>query len=193
MGYTPIVPVLKKNGQICICGNFRVTLNPQLIIDDHPLPTVDELFATMAGGVIFSKIDLLQAYLQMEVRPEDQHLFTLNTHKGLYRCNRLMYGIASAPAIWQRTIENILKDIPSVTVFLDDIRIAGKDTDDHLQKLEEVFKRLQKYNIKINLNKSEVFKNQINYCGYVIDRNGSHKAPDKIEAINKMQRPRNIT
>ncbi|XP_011876481.1 PREDICTED: uncharacterized protein K02A2.6-like, partial [Vollenhovia emeryi] len=129
----------------------------------------------------------------MEVRAEDQHLLTLNTHKGLYRCNRLMYGIASAPAIWQRNIESILKDIPGVTVFLDDIRVAGKDTNDHLQRLEAVFKRLQKYNIKINLNKSEFFKDQINYCGYVIDRNGLHKARDKIEAINKMQRPRNIT
>lgn len=112
----------------------------------------------MAGGVIFSKIDLLQAYLQMEVRPEDQHLLTLNIHKGLYRCNHLMYGIASTTAIWQRTIENILKDIPGVTVFLDDIRIAGKDTNNHLQKLEAVFKRLQKYNIKINPNKSEFLR-----------------------------------
>lgn len=93
---TPIVPVIKKNGQIHICGDFSVTLNAQLIVDDHPLPTADELFASMAGGVIFSKIDLLQAYLQMEVRPEDGHLLTLNTHKGLYRCIRLMYRICAS-------------------------------------------------------------------------------------------------
>lgn len=96
------------------------------------------------------------------------------------------------PAIWQRTIESILKDISGVAVFLDDIRVAGKNID-HLQKLEAVFKRLQKYNIRINPNKSEFLTNKINYCGYVIDRNGLHKAQDKIEAINKMHRPRNIT
>lgn len=190
---TPIVPVLKKNGQIRICGDFSVTLNSQLIVDDHPLPTADELFASMAGGVIFSKIDLLQAYLQMEVRPEDRHLLTLNTHKGLYRCTRLMYGIASAPAIWQRTIENILGDIPGVAVFLDDIRIAGTSMEDHVRTLETVLIRLQKYNIRINPEKSEFFEKQISYCGYIIDKDGLHKASDKIEAIEKMRKPRNTT
>lgn len=56
-----------------------------------------------------------------------------------------------------------------------------------MQKLVAIFTRLQKYIIKINLNESEFFKDQINYCGYVIDRNGLHKASDKIEAINKMK------
>ncbi|CAL1685114.1 unnamed protein product [Lasius platythorax] len=55
---TPIVPVLKKDGRIRICGDFSVTVNPALIIDEHPLPTIDELFASMAGGRVFSKIDL---------------------------------------------------------------------------------------------------------------------------------------
>ncbi|XP_071635762.1 retrovirus-related Pol polyprotein from transposon 17.6 isoform X1 [Temnothorax longispinosus] len=190
---TPIVPVLKKDGQIRICGDYSVTLNPQLVVDDHPLPTADELFVSMAGGTVFSKIDLRQAYLQMEVSPEDQHLLTLNTHKGLYRSTRLMYGGASAPAIWQQKIEYILKDLLGIAVFLDDIRIAGKNPEDHLQKLEAVFKRLQQYNIRINLDKSEFFMKQINYCGYIIDKNGLHKEPNKVEAIKKMRRPENVT
>lgn len=120
---TPIVPVLNKDNTVRICGDFKITLNPQLQIDDHPLPTTDELFATMADGEKFSKIDLTQAYeyLQLEVRPEDSHLLTINTHKGLYECTRLLYGVASAPAVWQREIENIIAGIPGVTVFLDDI------------------------------------------------------------------------
>ncbi|XP_011883709.1 PREDICTED: uncharacterized protein LOC105570867 [Vollenhovia emeryi] len=145
---TPIVPVLKKNGQ---------------------------------------------AYLQLEVRPEDQTFLTLSTHKGLYRATRLMYGVASAPAIWQRTIENILKDIPGVVVFLDDIRVAGTNRQDHLNKLRLVFSRLQKYNIRVNMEKSEFFMSQIQYCGYVIDKDGLHKAPEKMEAIHNMKRPTNVT
>lgn len=64
---TPIVPVLKKEGTIRICGDYSVTLNPNLLVDDHPLPTIDELFASIAGGTTFSKIDLRQAYLQLQV------------------------------------------------------------------------------------------------------------------------------
>ncbi|XP_011877086.1 PREDICTED: uncharacterized protein K02A2.6-like [Vollenhovia emeryi] len=105
---TPIVPVLKANGTIRVCGDYKSTINSKLIIDEHPLPTINELLAKLAGGTKFTKIDLRQAYLQLELRPEDRKLLTLNTHKGLYAVNRLMYGIASAPAIWQRTLEQIL-------------------------------------------------------------------------------------
>lgn len=129
---TPIVPVLKKEGKIRICGDFSVTINPNLVIDDHPLPTIDELFVSLAGGIKFSKIDLRQAYLQLQVKKEDQALLTLNTHRGLYRPTRLMYGVASAPAIWQREMENILQDIPGVTIFLDDIKITGTNDTEHL-------------------------------------------------------------
>lgn len=64
---TPIIPVLKKESTIRICGDYSVTLNPNLLVDDHPLPTIDELFASIAGGTTFSKIDLRQAYLQLQV------------------------------------------------------------------------------------------------------------------------------
>lgn len=73
---TPIVPVLKENGDIRICGDFSVTVNPALIVDEHPLPTLEKLFTSMAGGTIFFKIDLKQAYLQLPVADEDKELFT---------------------------------------------------------------------------------------------------------------------
>lgn len=112
---TPIVPVLKKNNTIRICGDFSVTTN--LIIDEHPLPNTDKLFASMAGREKFTKIDLQHAYLQLEVRSEDRELLTLNTHKGLYRSTRLLYGIASASAIWQREMEKMIGDISGSRFF----------------------------------------------------------------------------
>ncbi|XP_018407395.1 PREDICTED: uncharacterized protein K02A2.6-like [Cyphomyrmex costatus] len=150
---TPIVPVLKKDSGIRICGDFSVSVNPSLIVDKHPLPTIEELFASMSGGTIFSQIDLKQAYLQLPVEETDREILTLSMHKGLFKCNRLMYGVASAPAIWQRTMENIFSGIPGVAVFLDDIRIAGKDLEQHLERLESVLKRLSEHNIRINVEK----------------------------------------
>ena len=67
---TPIVPILKSNGQIRICGDFKITLNPQLIINKHPIPRVQDLLVKLQGGTIFSKIDLSQAYLQVELDSE---------------------------------------------------------------------------------------------------------------------------
>ncbi|KAK9729701.1 hypothetical protein QE152_g15798 [Popillia japonica] len=79
---TPIVPIVKANGNIRICGDFKCTLNPNLTVDEYPLPTIELLFSSMAGGDKFSKLDLQQAYLQMNVHPEDRKYLTLSTPKG---------------------------------------------------------------------------------------------------------------
>ncbi|XP_045473436.1 uncharacterized protein K02A2.6-like [Harmonia axyridis] len=190
---TPIVPVVKANGKIRICGDFKITLNPNLIIDEYPLPSIENLFSTMAGGDKFTKLDLQQAYLQLEVHPDDQKFLTLSTPKGLFQCTRLMYGVASAPAIWQRLIENLLKDIPGVSVFLDDIKITAPDDNTHFERLEKVLCRLSDHNIRINYEKCEFMKDKIEYCGYVIDRSGIHKAKKKMDAIQNAKIPTNKT
>ena len=66
-------------------------------VDKYPGPRIEQIFTNIAGGDKFSKLDRRHAYLQMEVAEESRHLFTVNTHKGLYRYKRLVYGIASAP------------------------------------------------------------------------------------------------
>lgn len=157
------------------------------------MPTIDELFYAVAGGNKYTRIDLKQAYLQMEVHPENQEMLTLNTHRGLYKCTRLLYGIASAPAIWQREIENVLKDIPGVAVFLDDIKISDPTDQIHLERLKQVLNRLSEYNIQINMDKCEFFREGIHYCGHYIDKTGIHKEKTKMEAIENMRRPNNIT
>lgn len=188
---TPIVPVSKSNGNVRICGDYKITLNPVLHVDEHPLPTIEELFCAMAGGTKFTKIDLSKAYLQLEIHPDDQHLLTLNTHKGLYQPTRMMFGIACAPAKWQRFMEQLLHDIPGVSVFLDDIKITAESDERHLQRIDEVLKRLDSHNMRVNLQKSEFLKDQIEYCGYLIDREGIHKVKSKVMAIQAMKRPSN--
>lgn len=188
---TPVVPVIKSQNRVRLCGDYKLTVNRNLLVDEHPLPTIDELFANMAGGVKFSKIDLTQAYLQMAVREEDQRILTLNTHLGLFQPTRLMYGVASAPAIFQREISQILQGIPGVSVFLDDVEITGPDDKTHLARLHEVLRRFQSYNMRINLSKCVFFADSIEYCGYVVDCKGIHKMEDKVTAIQEMPAPKN--
>ena len=88
-------------------------------MDSYPLPRIDDVLASMTGAKVFSKLDLSHACLQLE--EESKEFVTIFTHKGLFCYNQLPFGIAAAPAIFQRTIEGILQDIPHVHVYIYDI------------------------------------------------------------------------
>ena len=131
---TPIVIIPKKDNFVRICGDFKVTVNPKLQIDQYPLPKIDDIFANLSGGKRFTKLDLRTAYMQMEMEDESKEYLTINTHRGLFRYNRLIYGIASAPAIWQRTMEQTLQGIDVVQCLIDDIIVTGASDFEHLRR-----------------------------------------------------------
>lgn len=190
---TPIVPVLKKDGSVRICGDFKVTINPHIEIDQYPLPRINELFAKMQGGSQFSKLDLSSAYQQVLLSNDSKVFTTISTHKGLFQYNRAPFGIASIPAKFQKIMESLLEGIQGVAVFIDDILITGKDRIEHLKRLDEVLAVLNAAGLKISFNKCQFFMDQVSYLGFIISKEGLHTADDKIEAINDAPTPSNVT
>ena len=100
---------------------------------------------------------MAQAYTQMELDEQCRQYVAINTHRGLYRYLRLPFGIASAPAIFQRTMDTILQGIPGVLCYVDDILIVGKTREEHISTLQEVLKRLQKEGLKLSKDKCRFF------------------------------------
>ncbi|XP_054290006.1 uncharacterized protein K02A2.6-like [Macrosteles quadrilineatus] len=182
---TPTVNVEKDDGSIRICGDFRVTLNPNLVPENAIIPTFEELTNKVAGGQEFSKIDLRDAYLQMEVTEEHRKYLVIATHSGYYRYKRLPFGISSSPGIFQRYMERLLAGIPQVGVLLDDIIITGKNKNEHLRNLREVLKRMKESGIKAKSSKCKFFEESVTYLGHTIDRNGIHPTEEKIKAIRE--------
>ena len=128
----------------------------------------------------------------MEMDETSKELLTINTQKGLYRFNRLAFGIASAPAIWQRAIEQVLQGIPNTAACLiDDIIVAGANDKEHLELLERVLSRLDSYNLTLNIKKCAFFQKEITYCGHRVDGEGLHKTPEKIQAVVDAPSPGN--
>ena len=189
---TPIVPVPKKDGKFRICGDYKVTLNQVLLVEEYPLPTPEELFSTLAGGKIFSKLDLSQAYLQLPVEKESKKYLTINTHQGLYVYNRLPFGVASAPAIFQKLMDTVLQGIAGVTCYIDDILVSSTDEESHLRALEEVLSRLEKHGFKLKLEKCEFLLKSIEYLGHVVSKDGIQPVPTKVEAIVNAPTPTNV-
>ena len=127
----PIVPIPKGDGSIRVCGDYKITINHYLVVDQHPLPKPEELFSSLSGGQKFSKIDLSHAYQQMVLKEDSHKYVVINTHNGSYRYTRLPFGIASAPAVFQRTMDTILQGVPNVLCYLNDILVTGLSEAEH--------------------------------------------------------------
>lgn len=187
----PIVIVRKKDGSIRICADFKMTINPHLCPKTFPLPTVEEMFSTLAGGESFSKIDLARAYKQMEVLESDRPLLTINTHLGLFRYCRLPFGVATAPAMWQKAMSVVLQGCRNVVYYIDDILVTGKTRQQHEQNLRAVFQRLQQYGLRVNLKKCRFFQQSLEFLGHTITSRGIRPTKERVEGIQNAAVPRN--
>ena len=168
----PIVPVVKRDGTIRICGDYKLTVNQAATTDAYPLPRIEDLFASLSGGKLFSKLDLAHAYQQIPLANESMKYTTINTHKGLYQYTRLPFGVASAPSIFQRTMENILQGLPHTCVYIDDILITGANDEEHIHNLEAVLSCLEKAGLRLKLKKCQFMLPAVEYLGHQITAQG---------------------
>ena len=189
----PIVPVVKQDGTIRVCGDYKLTANKVSRLESYPLPRIDDLFSALSGGQAFSKLDLSQVYLQLELDNESKKYLTINTHKGLFQYNRLPFGVSSAPAIFQRVIDSLFQGFRGVLAYLDDILITGTSTVDHLENLDKVLSKLSEAGLKLNKSKCIFMAPKVEYLGYIIDKNGLHPSNKKVEAIKEAHTPTCVT
>ena len=122
---------------------------------------------------------------------DESKKYTINTHQGLYCYTRLPFGIASAPAIFQRTMDSILQGMPQVLCYIDDILITGKTDVDHLQNLSQVLTRLEQQGIRLKKEKCKFMAASVEYLGHKVDANGIHTSDHKVEAIQQAPIPKN--
>ncbi|XP_055918587.1 uncharacterized protein K02A2.6-like [Eupeodes corollae] len=176
----PIVVVKKQNGKIRICADFKVTVNPQIEIDRYPIPRIEELFHKLSGGQLFTKIDLSDAYLQIELTESSKKLMVINTPFGLFQFERLPFGIASAPGIFQRIMEGVVAGIPGCAVYLDDVIVTGKNNEEHRNNVETLLNRLAAHNLKCRQEKCHLAQDKLEYVGHEIDA--------KASALNQLRR-----
>ena len=189
----PIVPVVKSDKlSVRICGDFRLTVNPVSKLDNYPIPKVEDLFTKLQGGKSFTKLDMRQAYQQLELAEESREYVVITTPKGLFRYTRLPFGIASAPGMFQRVMESLLKGIKSVMVFIDDILIVRESDKGNLESLEEVLRRLEKANLRLKKSKCQFLQRSIDYLGHRIGAAGLHPLPSKVQAIHDAPAPRSV-
>lgn len=189
----PIVPVRKANGNLRICADYSTGLNECLESNEFPLPTPEDIFSEMAGNQFYSHIDFSDAYFQLELDDESQELLTINTHKGLYKMKRLGQGVKPASGIFQKVLNKVFSGLKNVKSFIDDTVAFTKTVEEHIELLTEIFRRLKKYGFTIKFEKCKFLETSVKYLGFIIDQNGIHPCPEKVETIQNLPQPENVS
>uniref|UniRef100_A0A1Y1NHT7 RNA-directed DNA polymerase n=1 Tax=Photinus pyralis TaxID=7054 RepID=A0A1Y1NHT7_PHOPY len=188
---TPIVPVVKKDSSIRICGDHKQTLNKALRTDVYPIPAINTILSSLAGGKIFAKLDLAQAYQQLEVDDKSAEAQTIITHKGPFRVKRLQFGISVAPQIFQNFMDQRLSGIQGVFPYFDDVLVAGESETQLAERLEEIFKRFQEDGLRLKREKCAFGVKELSFLGFQLTENGLQPIKDKVNAIRNAPAPKN--
>ena len=187
----PIVVVSKPSGKVRVCGDFK-QLNQCISVDQHPLPKLDDLMEKLRGGVFFSKLDLADAYLQLELDDDAKKLCVINTPFGLYRYKKMCFGVASSPAQFQRCMDSLISELPGVAAYLDDLIITGKTEDEHWENLKRLLAKLQEHGFRVNLQKCEFLQNSVEYLGHTIDKQGKRPSESAVTALANLPIPQEV-
>ena len=188
---TPIVTVPKKDGTYRICGDYRLMVNPVMAIEQYPLPCPEDLFATLSGGTVLTKLDLSQAYLQYQLDETSTKLTTINTHQGLYQYRRLPFGVASAPALFQKLMDTVLQGKQGVICYIDNI--SSSEVAEHLSTLDSVLDCLQQHGFRLRKDKCRFLMPSVEYLGHIVDASGIRATLEKVDAILQAPPPTNTT
>lgn len=190
---SPILLVIKKDGGFPFCVDCH-KLNAVTVRDSYPLPYVSNTIDKLRDARYLSSLDIMSAYWQVPVALESSPYtaFTL-PNRGLYQFCRMPLGLHNAPATWQRLMDKILGSTlePHVFVYLDNMVIVTQTFDKQFVVLDEAFRRIREAGLTVSIDKCQFCRPQMK-C-YVVDRNGLHVDPDKVQAMLKLPTSKNVT
>ena len=186
------VPKPRDPTALRMCVDFR-RLNAVAKRDFHALPDVRQLLQQMRGCKYFTALDLSSGFWALPIAEEDQHKTAFTGPDGeVYVWRKAAMGLSNSPAAFQRFMAHVLRGIPGVSVYIDDITIYSRTWAEHTATLRRVFQRLQQANLKVKFAKCVWAAAECRVLGSIVNAQGIGPDPEKTEAIRQLPVPRNV-
>ena len=191
---SPVVLVTKKNGKTRFCVDYR-KLNEITKKDNHPIPRIDDMLDKFQGSQWFTSIDLKSGYWNVMMDEKDKEKTAFITSEGLYQFNVMPFGLCNAPGTFQRLMHKVLGNLiyTMAPVYLDDINIHSQTFEQHLLDIQEVFDKLRNAKLKLGRDKCHFCKDEIEFLGYIVSKDGIKTDEKKIQKIRDFPRPNDVT
>ena len=186
--------VRKKNGDVRLCVDYR-KLNSVTRKDSYPLPRIDKTLEVLARSACFSSLDLMSGYWQVEMDEVSKEKTAFSSGSGLWQFRVMPFGLCNAPATFKRLMEQVLAGLPlSVClIYLDDILVPGRNFEEELYKLHQLFDRLQSAGLKLSPKKCHLFQREVKFLRYVVSKDGVATDPAKVQAVQDWPTPTSAT
>lgn len=186
-------PDSQGNKQFRMVIDYR-KLNSVTISDRYPIPEISDVLGKLGNSKFFSILDLKSGFHQIPLKNSDIEKTAFSINNGKYEFTRLPFGLKNAPSIFQRALDDILRDHIGRTcyVYIDDIVIFSKSEEDHIRDIHDIFKTLEEANMKVQLDKCHFFKQEVEFLGFIISEAGIKTNPKKVETIASFPQPRTI-